>query len=153
MEALPALRAIEDGVISENLLRALTLDDLRSLSPCDGRLARLLTGSRCWFRAASAEAPFLRLEASWFSGPERAGLLRALRALRRSVPARGLCAPLGSAGQVKELAGAVTAAVLAAAHDAARPGSFAAPVVGLLRWPDGAALRGALSPREPKPEA
>ena len=65
---------VVEGVISENLLRALTLDDLRGLSPCNGRLARLLAGSSCWLYAAIAEAPFLRLEASCFPRGERAGL-------------------------------------------------------------------------------
>lgn len=138
------MRVLEDGAISESLLRALTLDDLSDLSPCNHRLARLLAGSSCWLHAAIAEVPFLRLEASCFPEGERAGVIRALRVLGKAVPARGLRAPLDSAGQIDELAGAVNAAALASALHLQRRGAFAAPMVCLLRWKDEAALRSAL---------
>jgi hypothetical protein len=144
MQGFPGLRFLDDGVISENLLRALTLDDLRGLGPCNDRLARLLAGSTCWLYAAIAEAPFLQLEASSFPRGERAGVIRALRVLRKAVPARGLKAPLDSACRIEKLAGAVKAASLASALHVQCHGGFAAPLVGLLRWKDEAALLGAL---------
>ncbi|CAK0902997.1 unnamed protein product [Prorocentrum cordatum] len=150
MGRFAALQVLEDGLLLDYLLRALTFDDLCVLCQCDGNLARQLASSRFWLHAAIAEAPFLRLEPSCFKREEHAGVIRALRVLRKAVPARGLSAPLGSASGIEELASAVSAASLASALHKQRHRGFAAPVVGLLRWQDEAALLSAMSPAEPK---
>lgn len=149
MEGLPGLHLLE-GVIADTVLRALTWDDLGGLSPCDGRLAQLLAGSSYWLHAAIGEVPFLRLEAPCFMVADRTSVTRALRVVRKAVPARGLKASIGSAGLVRELAAAVRAASVASALHVRSCGGFGAPVIGLLRWKDEAALLGALSPPEPK---